>query len=440
MYKRYPIGMFKSAISIWLFGALLILLGCSHPENNQERTKHTAQGTQWHSLPSDRQASVIKTDTSRLVAGQPSKKEQASESATSKSRVRSDARKPKKPQAYDQQTIEQRIESVRRLKASEQQLDLPSYDQSLRRQKKQGRLDDYLFLKNLNTYFTINFDNDIFANRDWYYTNGIRFDFVHPSLGWSGMSKLMVPYRGKSSNYYGLSLVHRMYTPKDPHTGSPQEGDRPFSSYLYLGYFKISNALTNRYRQLSALNLGIIGSAAMAKPIMELIHFAEMPGWDYQVTNDLILDYHFRLEKDIIHGKYFESGGLLDVNAGTLYDKIGIGPYVIAGMYDPATTEWVAEDTWGQTNPTNTSIQAFIYYRFKATLVGYDATLQGGVFRDNDYALSADQINRFTYENRLGISISYRWMAFHAEYYWLSPEYQGCVPHRWMRWNLTFTL
>lgn len=432
--------MFKSAIFIWLFGVLLIILGCSHPGDNQDRIEHTVRGTEWQTLPSDHQSSGTETDTSRVVSGQSSKKEQSLESAPSKSRIRSDTSKPKRSQVFDQQTIEQRIESVRRLKAGKPDLDLPSYDPILRRQRKQERLDDYFFLQNLNAYFTINFDNDIFANRDWYYTNGVRFDFIHPSLGWSGMSKLMVPYRGKCSNDYGLSLVHRMYTPKDPHIESPQDGDRPFSSYLYLGYFKVSNALTNRYRQLSALNLGVIGSAAMAKPIMELIHFAEMPGWNYQVTNDLILDYHFRLEKDFIHGKYIELGGLLDANAGTLYDKIGVGPYLIAGIYDPGYIEWIAEDTWAQTNPTITDIQAFIYYRFKTSLVGYDATLQGGVFTDNGFTLSADQLKRITFENRLGLSVSYRCMALHAEYYWLSPEYDGCVPHRWMRWNLTFTL
>jgi hypothetical protein len=172
---------------------------------------------------------------------------------------------------------------------------------------------------------------------------------------------------------------------------------------------------------------------------MEVVHFKEMNGWKYQVKNDVILDYQLRTEAGMIKGRSFEIGALADARAGTLYDKIGIGPYLIAGIYDPRNLDNIALGTWSQTNPASGKVQCFIFYRFISTLVGYDATLQGGVFTENEYALSSGQIKHFTFEHDLGLVVAYRWAAFHAEYFWLSPEYEGCESHQWMRYNLTFT-
>lgn len=344
------------------------------------------------------------------------------------------------PQAFDQQTIQERMENIRQLKTSGKTIDFTSDRQLLYSLNEKGyQLNEWLAFVNPNIYFCINFENDIFTNTDRYYTNGIRFDLIDPGLNRSFLAKLMIPVKKPVRNYYGISLVHRMYTPRDPHLDTIIPGDRPFSAYLYFGFNKLSNALGKRYRQLSAINIGLIGSAAQGEIIQETIHFEETYGWKYQIRNDIILDYYFRSEAGLIKGRSVEIGVWADAHAGTLYDKISIGPYLIAGMYDPGFLDNIAEGTWGISNPDSDKIQCFLFYRFRSTLVGYDATLQGGVFTKSNYTLDSDQVKHFTFEHNAGLVAAYRWVSFQAEYYWLSPEYDGCEHHEWGRCSLNFT-
>ena len=343
-------------------------------------------------------------------------------------------------QAFDQQTIQQRIDDIRRLKASGRAIDITSGREMLyARNEKESQLNQWLAEVNPNMFFCVEFENDIFTNTDRYYTNGIRFDLIDPGLNRSFLTKLMIPLNKPVRNYYGISFIHRMYTPWDPHLDTIEPGDRPFSAYMYFGFNKLSNVIGKRYRQLSAFNIGLIGSAAQGEIIQETVHFEDTDGWKYQIRNDIILDYYFRSEAGLVKGRSVEIGGWADAHAGTLYDNVSAGPYLLAGIYDPAYLDHIAQGKWGISNPASDKLQCFLFYRFRTTLVGYDATLQGGVFTKSDYTLGPDQINHFTYEHNVGLVAAYKWASFQAEYYWLSPEYEGCDHHQWGQCSLNFT-
>ena len=344
------------------------------------------------------------------------------------------------PPAYDQQTIQQRMETIRRLRASATTPDIASSKQWLNAlNMRKDQLNEWLALVNPSTYFCVSFDNDIFTNTDRYYTNGIRFDLIDPGFNRSFLTRLMIPSKGPARNYYGISLVHRMYTPWDPHLDTITPGERPFSSYFYLGFNRVSNTLGKRYRQMSALNIGLIGSAAQGEMLQEAIHITELSGWKYQISNDIILDYLFHSEAALIRRRSIEIGAWANARAGTLYDQISIGPYLITGIYDPTYVDQITEGTWGISNPESDRAQCFVFYRFRTTLVGYDATLQGGIFTRSEYTLSTDQIRHVTFEHNLGLAAAYKWVSFQAEYTRLSPEYDGCESHEWVRCCLTFT-
>ncbi|HNS16924.1 MAG TPA: lipid A deacylase LpxR family protein [Bacteroidales bacterium] len=419
---------------------LSLTLGCRHPAGNDSAREWEISQTllpcTLQSQPAPACLPAYDTLTTGPVDNTPI------HGILTKGKIKKKKKKPlPPPQEFDQETVQDRIETIWRLKSKGYDVDIASGRRLLStRGDLEKRLNEELLLVNPNIYFCINFENDIFTNTDRYYTNGIRFDWVNPGFNRSLLTHLMIPLHHPARNYYGISLVHRIYTPWDSHIDTVTQGDRPFSSYLYFGFSKVSNALGKRYRQHSAFNLGIIGPAAGGKQIQQTIHYTEINGWDHQVSNDIILDYHVHSEAGLLQGKYFEIGALADANAGTLYDKIGIGPYLTAGNYDPASLDQVTEGTWGQINPTSGKVQYVLYYRFKTTLVGYDATLQGGMFNKSEYALNSSQIKRFTYDHCLGFSLSFRWASVLAEYTWLSPEYKGCDPHSWGRCTMAFTL
>ncbi len=432
--------MYRTIIFSGLIIGLSLFFGCRHAERNgsspvgeisQNREPPTQHG----------QPDAAGTSADDTLVMRPDSRDTFSDGHPEKQSKKKKTRSLPAPQPFEPEVIQERIETIRRLKAMENEIDMASYRRSWKtRAGLDKHLNEELHLINPNVYFCINVENDVFTNTDRYYTNGIRFDWINPGLNRSFLTKLMIPLKNPARNYYGIKLVHRMYTPWDSHIDSITQGDRPFSSYLTIGYFKTSNSISKRYRQLSELNLGIIGSAALGKQIQQSIHFTEINGWKHQVSNAIILDYHFHSEAGLIKGKSFEIGALADANAGTLYDRIGIGPFLIAGKYDPVSLDQVADGTWGQINPTSGNVQYFLYYRFMATLVGYDATLQGGVFSESEYTLDASQINHFTYDQCLGLAVSFRRASVLAEYTRLSPEYKGCDSHAWMRINLTFTL
>ena len=108
-----------------------------------------------------------------------------------------------------------------------------------------------------NRYIAVNFDNDIFNNTDYYYTNGIKIDYIAPIFASSPLAYPMLPYRKGSMNYHGMTVVQNMYTPTNPDTSSIINGDHPFAAYLYLGHFKNTLSIKRRYRQFSEIQITV---------------------------------------------------------------------------------------------------------------------------------------------------------------------------------------
>ena len=84
-------------------------------------------------------------------------------------------------------------------------------------------------------YLSITFDNDIFDNTDYYYTNGLNILLVSPLAKSSPSAKLLVGIKKADINIYGLTIKHNMYTPTNPETPEIIVGDRPFSAFLTIG-------------------------------------------------------------------------------------------------------------------------------------------------------------------------------------------------------------
>ncbi len=87
--------------------------------------------------------------------------------------------------------------------------------------------------------------------------------------------------------------------------------------------------------------------------------------------------------------------------AGTLSDKLSTGLTAMLGnFYSPFS------DNKGA--PAK-KIQYYLYDQLYVSAVGYDATLQGGLFNHSSpYTIAAGDINRLTLQNRYGITIVFK--------------------------------
>jgi lipid A 3-O-deacylase len=289
----------------------------------------------------------------------------------------------------------------------------------------------------------ISFDNDILNNTDRYYTNGIRFDFISPFLKQFPLSWLMVPYWGNGINYYGVSIAQNMYTPSTTKVGGIPYGDRPYSAYLFVGSFKISNDPSWKFRQTSEFDLGVIGPSSYGDFVQKSFHNSvptnnEPLGWEYQVQNDLVLNYHLTYEKGMISTRNLELNLSGAGSLGTLYTNISGGVQFRTGLFYPYFS------TPGYSKrPVNrakgySDFQVFFFLTSSGKLVGYDATLEGGLFNNSSiYTLEPSQVSRFVYQGTAGISFSYAGLRLDIEQFLISPEFHTGWWHKWVHIGVT---
>ena len=87
-------------------------------------------------------------------------------------------------------------------------------------------------------YFRFHYDNDFFTKADEYYTQGITWEYVHPSIKKFPLSTLLFkPYAMPVK--YGLSLNLFGYTPTSILSDNILLGDRPFDANITLKTFLI---------------------------------------------------------------------------------------------------------------------------------------------------------------------------------------------------------
>jgi hypothetical protein len=290
----------------------------------------------------------------------------------------------------------------------------------------------------------INFDNDILDNTDRYYTNGIRFDFISPYLRRALLSYLMVPYWGKGINYYGISICQNMYTPSTTKIGGILYGDRPYAAYLFIGGFKISNDPERKFRQTTEIDLGVIGPSSYGDFVQKSFHSSvptnnEPLGWEYQIQDDLVLNYNLSYEKGIISSRTMD----LNLNAfgalGSLYTNMGGGLQFRAGKINSYFGSYGYSGSLAKKAKRYSKFQAFVFVTSQGKVVGYDATLEGGMFNKSSiYTLKSADLYRLVYQGTLGLTLAYAGFRFDVEQFLLSPEFHGCGWHKWVHIGVTF--
>ncbi|NQV02768.1 MAG: lipid A deacylase LpxR family protein [Bacteroidia bacterium] len=294
-------------------------------------------------------------------------------------------------------------------------------------------------------YFHIQLDNDIFNYTDRFYTNGIRLSFISPALRNNPVGKLLIPYWHRGINYYSLSLVQDMYTPSTTKIGGIIEGDRPYAAYLYIGTSKLTNDARHKVRLSSEIQIGIIGPSSLGEYVQRTFHNAvptnnEPLGWEFQIQDDLLLNYVAKVEKGIvsvpgldllIHG----SGTL-----GTVYTNIGGGAYVRSGWFNSYFMNLFFSKRSLNRFRNARNIQFYFFADVAGKAVGYDATLQGGLFnRSSPYTISAKNINRLMFAGSAGIVFSFGGFQLKGEQFLLSPEFKNGWWHKWLSVGLSFS-
>ncbi len=274
--------------------------------------------------------------------------------------------------------------------------------------------------------------NDYFTGSDEYYTQGMNLEFVSPALKRNPISKLLITLK-ENKDQFGLAIEHNAYTPTSISSNQILYGDRPFAASLLLKTFSASIHPTKRYRITSSLSLGIIGKVAGAHQIQKTIHKwindTDPQGWQYQIKNDLILNYEVGIEKSIFYSRYFLLNGLASGRVGTLNTKFSLGSTIVLGKLNSAITSAFSDITSIQKQ----KFTLHLYAQPIINTVVYDATLQGGMIfnLDSPYTLTSKEIEHFTFQGNAGVVLTLG--SFNIEYFQsiISKEFTASHYHRW---------
>lgn len=285
-----------------------------------------------------------------------------------------------------------------------------------------------------DSYFRFNYDNDYFSGTDENYTQGYSLELVAPFLEKNPANYLFLTPEN-SEVKYGLAIEHIGFTAPD--IGSPeiQFGDRPFAAAIMLKSFAITTDTLAKSRLTSALNLGLIGPGAFGKEMQVGIHKMTgntIPqGWRNQVQNDVVLNYEIAYEKQlIIAGDYLSLQSNSTARVGTLFTNASFGFNTNIGLINSAFSA----------NNRKSKFQFYGYSQFQGNIIGYDATLQGGVFnKDSPYTIPSEEITRLTGQFNYGLILKTRTLYFEYSRTVLTREFDTGSSTKWGGIRIGFT-
>ena len=283
-------------------------------------------------------------------------------------------------------------------------------------------------------YLRFNYDNDYFASTDKDYTQGYNFELVSPFLDKNPINILFL--KPKRSEYkYGIAIEHIGYSPNNIKSPEIQFGDRPFAAAIMLKSFAIATDTIQNSRFVSSLNLGIIGPGAFGKEMQVAIHEATgntIPqGWKNQIKNDLVLNYEMTYEKQLLRYRNFISVQTFSTaRIGTLFTNASIGGNIVVGVINSPFTSL----------KDSKNFQLYFYSQPMVAAVGYDATLQGGLFNDESpYTISSNSMKRFTAQHQYGIVMQTKTLYFEYSRAAITREFADGSSAKWGGIRIGFT-
>jgi lipid A 3-O-deacylase len=273
-------------------------------------------------------------------------------------------------------------------------------------------------------WWRLAYDNDFFSASDKYFTQGVVVEVVTPSLRKLPTRRVLIAPTG-STVRYGLAYEDDNFTASDLKISAILYNDHPYAATRQLRVFAIASDSARAQRISSSLNVGIIGQGAAGKEVQTFIHRHTgntIPqGWGNQIRNDVILNYDAMIERALVQ----RGSHLLVTGTGVAR----VGTYNTAATL--ASTLMIGRVGTPFSTTPDRGRAFFLYAKPQLNIVGYDATLQGGLFnRTSPYVISAGDLSRVVYRHQIGIV--FRSHRRSVEYYRTigTREFRGGLAHQ----------
>lgn len=279
------------------------------------------------------------------------------------------------------------------------------------------------------TYFS--FENDLFIGSDDYYTSGVFMGVGYGSASFAenylpkALGKMldrMPGFRYSGKSFFGISIMHRIFTPDD--IGDPEiiRIDMPYSGQL-VGNLTVSS---QNQRHLNALTLsfGMTGPDAVAAEVQTGFHYlneAPQPnGWRHQLDNEILTnifyEHRYRVFFDNDENSKYDVLFSGSVGAGNITSHLNIGLGVRFGynipddFYMPASL--YADRLIGlmRSSFNTKDFSLYCYGFFDTTVTAHAIALDGNTFFDSN------RISYHPFSSRLVLGLASEFKSFHCNF------------------------
>lgn len=276
-------------------------------------------------------------------------------------------------------------------------------------------------------WFRFHYENDFFHATDRYYTQGIRLELSAPFIARSPLRHALIGLGKTAEERHVLFAQQECFTPGSIRRDTILRTDRPFAAAMYLGERKTSTDIAKKRTLSTSIIFGVLGPCAICAEEQVGIHRAldniEPLGWQFQVAQDVILNYGAELDQRLLRHRFAELSGGLSANAGTYRTNVGTHARLEIGRFDPQ---------FDGASIFKRSLQVSAFLDGGLRLIGYDATYQGGLFNHSSpHTLQAETIERIVLRSEGGIRLRYRKLALLYSRTFSTPEFDGGGDHGW---------
>ena len=266
-------------------------------------------------------------------------------------------------------------------------------------------------------------DNDLYFDRDFYYSSGIFLTLMTPNA------------KNDKSSLNKLKIGQLIYTPSMRYESNPNKYDYPYSGYLYLEYQK-QKKLSNFSSYSLGGQFGITGDASLAKGMQNLYHdlVLNLPHlkWESQMPQELQLNFS---------ASYFKGFNIKDNISITseLYSRLGT--YQIMSGLEVGL--FIGDLSWFRFHDNfiiNGDSKFSFFIGTKQEYFLHDYKLEGSLFNDNA-KLVMESIN-FRNIFLVGLKKKFRDLQILTSYNSMSKETnnQRTKRHPFLKISLTYNL
>ncbi len=301
------------------------------------------------------------------------------------------------------------------------------------------RTENAIYFTEQNSRMVLEIENDLLFNTDSYYTAGIALSYTNRKLHKTPTQLILNLITKKDIDITGFGIQQRIYTPYSIEQPNIIANDRPYSAYVLFSNYSVFINSSKRTVISTELGIGAMGPIAGGEEVQSAVHEllgnTKPIGWENQLNNAFLIDYHMRIEKSFFKGSFSEHFiPFAELRVGTLTDRVKMGLKFRVGN---------KSNSMMKLTKGKYSSKKFIWeWIISGNLQGvfYDATLQGGVLnKDESIALPKQDVIEQQFQVRMGVNFYIKRFSFRYMVKYNSKDFANAVVHRYGSVNFGYS-